>query len=153
MDKISTPAVTRMVKAGDMKGAWEAQLDQTLTVCSQKGLVEMFDSSIGAGERIYAIWWKLPAHRDTVNGCKASCIKGQMRYSNNDELTDFDPYLSSWSPYHGSIYAVLESICKELLQQAEITAKSDMTYPGVLPQNERGSKALEPAVCSTPRSI
>ena len=37
-----------MVEAGDMKGAWEAELED-LNVCSQKGLVEMFDGSIGAG--------------------------------------------------------------------------------------------------------
>lgn len=48
LDKISTPAVAKMVEAGDMKGAWEAELED-LNVCSQKGLVEMFDGSIGAG--------------------------------------------------------------------------------------------------------
>ena len=48
LDKISTPAVAKMVEAGDMKGAWEAELED-LNVCSQKGLVERFDGSIGAG--------------------------------------------------------------------------------------------------------
>ena len=45
LDKISTPAVAEKVEAGDMKGAWEAELED-LNVCSQKGLVEMFDGSI-----------------------------------------------------------------------------------------------------------
>ncbi len=43
-----------------------------LNVCSQKGLVEMFDGSIGAGFCIYAAWWKISDDRDTGYGCKGS---------------------------------------------------------------------------------
>ena len=47
-DKWAVPAVGEKLEAGDVKGAWLALLND-LNVCSQKGLVEMFDSSIGAG--------------------------------------------------------------------------------------------------------
>ena len=100
---------------------------------------------------IYAIWWTLPAHRDTVNGCKASCIKGQMRYSNNDGLR-LRPISFIMEPipwiYICSAWVYLKNRCsRRRLQQ------NPYDISGVLPQNERGSKALEPAVCSTPRSI
>ena len=48
LNKIDTPAVSEALAAGDMKKAWLAELAD-LNVCSQKGLVEMFDGSIGAG--------------------------------------------------------------------------------------------------------
>jgi len=46
--KISTEAVAKEVEAGNVKEAWLKELAD-LNVCSQKGLVEMFDGSIGAG--------------------------------------------------------------------------------------------------------
>ena len=48
LNKIGTKAVEEAVAAGDMKAAWLNEL-KDLNVCSQKGLVEMFDGSIGAG--------------------------------------------------------------------------------------------------------
>ena len=48
LNKISTPKVADAVAKNDMKAAWLAELAD-LNVCSQKGLVEMFDGSIGAG--------------------------------------------------------------------------------------------------------
>ena len=57
----------------------------------------------------------------------------------------FDPYLSSWSPYHGAVYAVTESVAKIVAAGGDY--KQDPLYlPGVLPQNDRGSSALESAV-------
>ncbi len=56
-----------------------------LNVCSQKGLVEMFDGSIGAGS-VYAVWWKISDDRDTDYDCKASGINRRLRYSYYDEL-------------------------------------------------------------------
>ena len=84
----------------------------------------MFDGSIGAGSVYMTIWWTLPAHRDTVNGCKASCIKGaKCDYSNNDGLR-----LSTHIFHHGAhttdLYMQCLSLSQESLQQAEITAKS-----------------------------
>ena len=110
LDKISTPAVARMVEAGDMKGAWEAELED-LNVCSQKGLVEMFDGSIGAGSVYmpYGGRYQLTETQSMV--AKLPVLNGKC-----DTVTmmayGFDPYLSSWSPYHGAIYAVTDSVAK-----------------------------------------
>ena len=94
----------------DVKGKWLAVL-KDLNVCSQKGLVEMFDGSIGAGSvfmphggkyqltEIQAMTAKIPVQNGTTDS------GSMMRYG-------FDPYLSSWSPYHGAVYAVVESVAK-----------------------------------------
>ena len=125
LDKISTPAVAKMVEAGDMKGAWEAELED-LNVCSQKGLVEMFDGSIGAGSVYmpYGGRYQLTETQSMV--AKLPVLKGKC-----DTVTmmayGFDPYLSSWSPYHGSIYAVLESISRIVAAGGDYS-KIRMTY-------------------------
>ena len=108
--KISTPAVAEKLEAGDMKGAWLAELAD-LNVCSQKGLVEMFDGSIGAGSVYmpYGGRYQLTETQSMV--AKLPVLKGKC-----DTVTmmsyGFDPYLSSWSPYHGAVYAVLESLSR-----------------------------------------
>ena len=110
LDKISTPAVARMVEAGDMKGAWEAELED-LNVCSQKGLVERFDGSIGAGSVYMPYGGKYQLTETQSMVAKLPVLKGKC-----DTVTmmsyGFDPYLSSWSPYHGAIYAVTDSVAK-----------------------------------------
>ena len=72
LNKISTPKVADAVAKNDMKAAWLAELAD-LNVCSQKGLVEMFDGSIGAGSV-----WKISAHRNTVHGGKTSGCTWKM---------------------------------------------------------------------------
>ena len=110
LKKISSEAVAKKIEEADMKGAWLAELAD-LNVCSQKGLVEMFDGSIGAGSVYmpYGGRYQLTETQSMV--AKLPVMKGKC-----DTVTmmsyGFDPYLSSWSPYHGSIYAVLESLSR-----------------------------------------
>ena len=110
LKKISLPKVAEAVENGDMKAAWLAELSD-LNVCSQKGLVEMFDGSIGAGSVYmpYGGRYQLTETQSMV--AKLPVLKGKC-----DVVTmmsyGFDPYLSSWSPYHGSVYAVLESLSR-----------------------------------------
>mgnify|MGYP000117231346 CR=1 FL=1 len=94
----------------DVKEKWMETL-KDLNVCSQKGLVEMFDGSIGASSvfmphggqyqmtETQAMVAKVPVMNGTTDAVS------MMSYG-------FDPYLSSWSPYHGAIYAVVESVAK-----------------------------------------
>ena len=108
--KVELPKVADAVEKGDNKAAWLAMLGD-LNVCSQKGLVEMFDGSIGAGSVYmpYGGRYKLTETQSMV--AKLPVLKGKC-----DTVTmmsyGFDPYLSSWSPYHGSVYAVLESLSR-----------------------------------------
>ncbi len=109
-DNYEIPAVADRLKAGDIKGAWLSTLSD-LNVCSQKGLVEMFDSSIGAGSVLMPYGGKYQLTETQTMIAKLPALKGKC-----DTVTmmsyGFDPYLSSWSPYHGAVYAVTESMAR-----------------------------------------
>ena len=110
VDKIAVEEVEEAVKAGDIKKAWLALLAD-LNVCSQKGLVEMFDASIGAGSVYMPYGGKYQLTETQTMAAKLPVLKGKT-----DTVTmmsyGFDPYISSWSPYHGAIYAITESMAK-----------------------------------------
>ncbi len=94
----------------DVKEKWLSALSD-LNVCSQKGLVEMFDGSIGAGSVFMPHGGKYQTTETQAMVAKLPVLKGDC-----DTVTmmsyGFDPYLSTWSPYHGAIYAVTESVAK-----------------------------------------
>ena len=108
--KFAIPAVETSLENRDIKQAWLGTL-QNLNVCSQKGLVEMFDSSIGAGSVFMPYGGRYQLTETQTMVAKLPVLKG-----NTDTVTmmsyGFDPNLSSWSPYHGAIYAVTESMSK-----------------------------------------
>lgn len=97
-------------KIADVKKSWIEVLSD-LNVCSQKGLVEMFDGSIGAGSVLMPYGGKYQMTETQCMVAKLPLLQGTT-----DTVTmmsyGFDPYLSSWSPYHGAIYAVLSSVAK-----------------------------------------
>ncbi|MBQ2275131.1 MAG: phosphoribosylformylglycinamidine synthase [Lachnospiraceae bacterium] len=92
------------------KATWLNVLSD-LNVCSKKGLVEMFDSSIGAGTVTMPYGGKYQLSPIQTMVAKLPVLEGKT-----DTITmmsyGFDPYLSTWSPYHGSIYAVVHSVAK-----------------------------------------
>ncbi|MCH5253577.1 MAG: phosphoribosylformylglycinamidine synthase [Lachnospiraceae bacterium] len=110
LKKIASPAVEEAVRSGDVKKAWLVLLND-LNVCSQKGLVETFDASIGAGSVYMPYGGKYQLTETQAMVAKLPVLKGKC-----DTVTmmsyGFDPYLSSWSPYHGAVYAVTESMAK-----------------------------------------
>jgi phosphoribosylformylglycinamidine synthase len=103
-------AVVKALEKGDVKEAWLAALSD-LNVCSQKGLVEMFDGSIGAGSVFMPYGGKYQLTETQSMVAKLPVDTGKC-----DAVTmmayGFDPELSSWSPYHGAVYAVLESMAR-----------------------------------------
>ena len=94
----------------DVKTKWLNTLAD-LNECSQKGLVEMFDGSIGAGSVFMPYGGKYQLTETQAMVAKVPVLNGKtetvtmMSYG-------FDPYLSSWSPYHGAVYAVTESVAR-----------------------------------------
>ena len=94
----------------DVKKAWLDTLSD-LNVCSQKGLVEMFDSSIGAAS-VYMPY----GGKYQLTPTQSMVAKLPMSEGKCDTVTmmsyGLDPYLASWSPYHGSVYAVISSVAK-----------------------------------------
>lgn len=109
-EKLEIPKVAQALETGDIKAAWLYTLAD-LNVCSQKGLVEMFDGSIGAGSVFMPYGGKYQLTETQSMVAKLPVAEGKC-----DAVTmmayGFDPYLSSWSPYHGAVYAVLESMAR-----------------------------------------
>ena len=93
-----------------IKDKWLKVLSD-LNVSSKKGLTQMFDSSIGAatvtmpfgGQYQYSPIQTMVAKLPVLEG-KCDNVS-MMSYG-------FDPYLSSWSPFHGAVYAVISSVAK-----------------------------------------
>ena len=94
----------------DVKECWLSML-KDLNVCSQKGLVEMFDGSIGAASVFMPHGGKYQMTETQAMVAKLPVLTGDC-----DTVTmmsyGFDPYLSTWSPFHGAIYAVTESVAR-----------------------------------------
>ena len=105
-----TEPIKPIQPAKPIKDLWLQTLGD-LNVCSQKGLVEMFDSSIGAGSVVmpYGGRYQLTPTQSMVG--KLPLLDGKC-----DTVTimsyGMDPYQTSWSPFHGAVYAVLSSVAK-----------------------------------------
>ena len=103
-------SILERTEIGDEKEKWLQTLAD-LNACSQKGLVEMFDSSIGAASVLMPYGGKYQLTETQAMVAKVPVLNGKtntvtmMSYG-------FDPYLSSWSPYHGAVYAVTESVAR-----------------------------------------
>ena len=97
-------------EVGDVREKWLSVLSD-LNGCSQKGLVERFDGSIGAGSVFMPYGGRYQLTETQSMAAKLPVLSGRT-----DTVTmmsyGFDPYLSSWSPYHGAVYAVVSSIAK-----------------------------------------
>lgn len=108
-----TPLIEKVkndVSSGDFSSAVIDSLSD-LNVCSQKGLVEMFDSTIGS--------WTVTmpyGGQDQLTETQVMIAKLPVYEGKCDAVTmmsyGFDPYISSWSPYHGAMYAVTESVAR-----------------------------------------
>ncbi len=111
LEKTASQTVKDDLAKGDVAAAWLDTLSD-LNVCSQKGLVEMFDSSIGASSVFMPYGGKYQLTETQVMAAKLPMLDKE----NTDTVTlmsyGFDPYLSSWSPYHGAIYSVMSSVAK-----------------------------------------
>ena len=92
-----------------VREAWLSMLAD-LNICSQKGLVERFDGTIGAGT-ILAPYGG--AFRESPNEAMAALIPTEGETTTATLMSHgYDPYLSEWSPFHGAVYAVTESLAK-----------------------------------------
>ncbi len=97
-------------KVEDIKSKWE-QTVSSLNCCSQKGLVERFDSSIGANTVIMPFGGKYQLTPAMGMVARIPTLKG---YTNSGTIMTYgyNPYLASWSPFHGAVYAIIESVSK-----------------------------------------
>ena len=108
-------AMPQKVESGKMKVESEKDLWlktlADLNVCSQKGLVEMFDSSIGARSVFMPYGGKYQLSPTQVMAATLPLLDGHC------DLVTFmsyglDPYLMSWSPFHGAAWNIVNSVAK-----------------------------------------
>ena len=127
----------------DVKEKWLSMLAD-LNCCSQKGLVEMFDSSIGAGSVLMPYGGKYQLTETQAMVAKLPVLEGKT-----DTVTmmsyGFDPYLSSWSPYHGAIYAVIESVARIVAGGGDYS-KIRFTFQEYFRRMTEDPATMEPAV-------
>jgi phosphoribosylformylglycinamidine synthase len=96
-------------KIDDLLPRWMDAI-QDLNVCSQKGLVERFDGTIGAATILEPYGGKT---RLTPNEAMAAKLPTEGKTECCTLMSHgYDPYLCSWSPFHGAIYSVTESLAK-----------------------------------------
>lgn len=111
--------LNKVEKVSSFKEAFLKKL-QSLNVCSKKGLVEMFDSSIGACTVTMPYGGKYQLTPVQTMIAKLPVLEGAC-----DTVTmmsyGMDPYLMSWSPYHGAEYAVLTSVAKIVAAGGDFT--------------------------------
>ena len=84
---------------------------QKLSVCSQKGLVERFDSSIGNGT-VLSPYGGVKFRTETEGMAALIPVLGKETTTCSLMSYGYNPVISSWSPYHGSMMAIVESISK-----------------------------------------
>jgi phosphoribosylformylglycinamidine synthase len=99
-------------KLPDIKEAWLTNLED-LNVCSQKGLVEMFDSTVGAGTVLLPLGGKYQDTPAEGMAAKLPLLKGETHTATLATF-GFNPALAKWSPFHGALYAVIESAAKNV---------------------------------------
>ena len=95
---------------GSVKDAWLNTL-KDLNVCSQKGLSEQFDSTIGANTVLMPFGGK--RQMTPAEGMVATLPLLEGSTNTATAMTfGFNPYLMSWSPFHGAVYSIVEAITK-----------------------------------------
>ena len=82
-----------------------------LNICAQKGLVEKFDNTIGSNTVLLPFGGKY--QRTPIQGMVAKIpVLGGKTTTSSIMTFGYNPKIGKWSPFHGALYAVVESICK-----------------------------------------
>lgn len=107
---VPTPVLSEKAPLEDCADSW-SQIMSNLNVCSQKGLIERFDSTIGAGTVLMPFGGVNQTTPTQAMAAKIPVLHGETKTCSLMGW-GFNPYISEMSPYHGSIMAVIESIAK-----------------------------------------
>lgn len=106
----SSNKIVKDVKCASMKDKFIKVLSD-LNVCSQKGLVEMFDNTIGGNTVLMPFGGKYQATPTQGMVAKIPVLGGETNTS-TIMTYGYNPKVGKWSPFHGALYAVVESVCK-----------------------------------------
>lgn len=119
---IKSPAADSYFKPRNLKGTLRETVQEILSdlnVCSQKGLVEMFDSTVGAGSVLTPYGGK---YANTLTEAMAAKIPVQGKETSTVSImsSGFNPHLSEWSPFHGGLFAVVEAAARAVCTGAKL---------------------------------
>jgi phosphoribosylformylglycinamidine synthase len=122
---------------------WTQNL-KDLNVCSQKGLVEKFDSTVGAGSSMMPLGGSHQLTPTEGMTARLPVLEGETK-TVTGMTAGYDPELACWSPFHGAYYAVLNSLCRLTamgfsISQARLSLQEYFEKPGDDP--ERWGKPL-----------
>jgi phosphoribosylformylglycinamidine synthase len=109
-DYFASVASNIVKKLPDLKEAWLENL-QDLNVCSQKGLAERFDSTVGAASVLMPFGGKTQTTPSEGMVAKIPVLSGDTT-TGTIMTFGYNPFLTQWSPFHGALYAVLEGVAK-----------------------------------------
>ncbi len=101
----------------DVRKKWLDTLSD-LNVCSQKGLSEMFDSTIGAGSVLMPFGGLYQLTPADGMAAKVPVLSGSTNTA-TVMTYGYNPKISKWSPYHGATYAIVESVSKAVALGAD----------------------------------
>lgn len=107
---VPAPTVSYSTGRHNTKEEWE-KLVTDLNVCSQKGLVQRFDSTIGAGTVLMPYSGKTQQTPVQAMAAKLPVLSGNTKTA-SIMAWGFDPFVSRQSPYHAAALAVVESMAK-----------------------------------------
>ena len=123
-DPAKNPLLPKPLLGNDAAKTW-LNVVGSLRCCGQRGLVERFDASIGAGTVLHPFGGKTQSTPIEAMAAKIPVLEGET-----DDCTlmsfGFDPELSSWSPAHGAAFAVVDSVAR-LAAAAGDPAKARLT--------------------------
>lgn len=109
-DPAKNPLLPKPLLGNDVAKTW-LNVVGGLRCCGQRGLVERFDASIGAGTVLHPFGGKTQSTPIEAMAAKIPVLEGET-----DDCTlmsfGFDPELSSWSPAHGAAFAVVDSVAR-----------------------------------------
>jgi phosphoribosylformylglycinamidine synthase len=100
----------RLCSNDDLKNRWMNMLGD-LNVCSQKGLVERFDGTIGSNTILMPFGGKYQLTKIGAMAAKLPVLSGNTNTATIMSY-GYNPKIARWSPFHGSVYAVCESVAK-----------------------------------------
>lgn len=125
------------VDENNLVKVWKENIS-SLNVCSQQGLVERFDGSIGAGSVLMPFGGKHQSTPAEAMVAKLPVLKGDTT-TGSIMAYGYNPYLSTWSPYHGSLYAVIEAAAKVVAcggdyKNIRLTFQEYFEKPGKTPE-------------------
>ncbi|HCC20004.1 MAG TPA: phosphoribosylformylglycinamidine synthase [Verrucomicrobiales bacterium] len=117
--KVAAPSASFPSSPTTADRSFESTLSD-LNTASQKGLGEMFDSSIGAGSVLNPFGGKHQLTPTDAMVAKIPLLQGETTTCTH-MAWGFNPHIATWSPFHGALYAVTESVCRVVASGARLS--------------------------------